>query len=72
MIKKVLQDPAVLIKNIYNMDEIEVMLFMPGSVKVFVGKNNTRNYRGARVKRTTVIAIEYININGKYLKLMII
>jgi len=39
------------------MDEIGVMLSMPGSVKVLVGKDDRRKYRGARVKRTAVTAI---------------
>jgi len=72
VIRKVLQDSAVLVENVYNMDETGVMLSMPGSVKVLVGKDDTRDYRGARVKRTTVIAIECISINGRYLKPMII
>jgi len=29
MIKEVLQDPAVLVENVYNMDETGVMLSMP-------------------------------------------
>jgi hypothetical protein len=72
VIRKVLQDPAVLVENVYNMDETGVMLSMPGSVKVLVGKDDTRDYRGARVKRTTVTAIECISADGRYLKPMII
>jgi hypothetical protein len=34
VIGKVLQDPAILAENVYNMDETGVMLSMPGSVKV--------------------------------------
>jgi hypothetical protein len=44
VIRKVLQDPAVLLEIVYNMDETGVMLSMPGSVKVLVGKDNTRDY----------------------------
>ncbi|KAF2186613.1 hypothetical protein K469DRAFT_571896, partial [Zopfia rhizophila CBS 207.26] len=47
-------------ENVYNMDETGVMLSMPGSVKVLIGKNDMRDYRGARVKRTTVTAISWI------------
>ncbi|KAH8204826.1 hypothetical protein TruAng_001015 [Truncatella angustata] len=36
VIKDVLQDPVVLVRNVYNMDETGVMLSMPGSVKVLV------------------------------------
>jgi hypothetical protein len=58
VIRKILQDPAVLAENVYNMDETGVMLSMPGSVKVLIAKHGRRNYRGARIKRTTVTAIE--------------
>jgi hypothetical protein len=72
VIGKILQDPAILAENVYNMDETGVMLSMPGSVKVLVGKDDRRNYRGARVKRTTVTAIECISADGRYLDPMII
>jgi hypothetical protein len=72
MIKEVLQDPAVLAENVYNMDETGVMLFMPGSVKVLVSKHDKRDYRDARVKRTTVTVIECISDDSRYLNPMII
>lgn len=72
VIGAVLQDPAILAENVYNMDETGVMLSMPGSVKALVGKDDMRDYRGARVKRTMVTAIECISADGRYLKPMII
>ncbi|KAF1973619.1 hypothetical protein BU23DRAFT_127511 [Bimuria novae-zelandiae CBS 107.79] len=39
------------------MDETGVMLSMLGSVKVLVGKDDVRGYRGAGVKRTMVTAV---------------
>lgn len=72
VIGRVLQDPTILPKNVYNMDESGVMLSMPSSVKVLIGKNNIRDYRGARIKRTTVTAIECISADGRYLTLIII
>jgi hypothetical protein len=48
------------------------MLSMLGSVKVLVSKDNKRKYRGARVKRTTVTAIECISVDGRYLNPLII
>lgn len=48
------------------------MLSMLNSVKVLVGKDDTRGYRGARVKRTMVTAIECISADGRCLKPMII
>jgi hypothetical protein len=72
VIRKILQDPAILAENVYNMDKTRVMLSMPSSVKVLVGKDNKRNYRGARVKQTSVTAIECISANSRYLDPMII
>jgi hypothetical protein len=48
------------------------MLSMPASVKVLVGKNDLRGYRGGRIKRTVVTAIECISASGRYLKPMIV
>jgi hypothetical protein len=72
VIGKVLQDPAVLPENIYNIDKTGVILYMLNSVKVLVGKNDPRDYRGAGVKRTIVTAIECISANGRSLLPMII
>jgi hypothetical protein len=72
VIRKVLEDPAILAENVYNMDETGVILSMPGSVKVLVGKDDMRDYRGARVKRTMVTAIECISGDGRYLNPMVI
>jgi len=72
VIGKELQNPAILAENVYNMDETGVMLSMLNSVKVLVGKDDTRSYRGARVKRTMVTAIECISADGRCLKPMII
>ena len=54
------------------MDETRVLLFMSGSVKVLIGKDDKRNYRVAHVKRISVTAIEYISADGRYLNPMII
>jgi hypothetical protein len=52
------------------MDEITgVMLSMLDSVKVLVGKDDLRNYRGAGVKRTMITAAECISCDGRYLPL---
>jgi hypothetical protein len=72
VIGKVLRDPAILPENVYNMDETGVMLSMLGSVKVLVGKDDPRDYRGAGVKRTMVTAIECISGDGRSLLPMII
>jgi len=72
VIGKQLEDPSILPENVYNMDETGVMLSMLGSVKVLVGKDDTRDYRGAGVKRTMVTAVECISASGKVLNPMII
>jgi DDE superfamily endonuclease len=48
------------------------MLSMLGSVKVLVSKDDLRGYRGARVKRTVVTAIECVSADSRYLNPMII
>jgi hypothetical protein len=72
VIGKLLQDPTILLENVYNIDETGVLLCMLGSVKVLVSKNDARNYRGAGVKRTMVTAIECISADGRCLSPLII
>ena len=72
VIREVLQDPAILPENVYNMDETGVMLCMLGSIQVLVSKDDPRDYRGVGVKRTMVTAIECISANGRSLLPMII
>jgi hypothetical protein len=72
VIRKVLEDPAILPQNVYNIDKIGVMLCMLSSVKVLVSKDDPRDYRGAGVKRTIVTTIECISTNSRSLLLMII
>jgi hypothetical protein len=48
------------------------MLSLLGSVKVLVGKDDPRDYRGAGVKRTLVTAIECVSMDGRSLSPMII
>lgn len=72
VIGQVLQDSDVLPENVYNMDETGVMLSMLGSVKVLVGKDDRRNYRGAGVKRTMVTAVECVSADGRALLPLII
>lgn len=70
--KDILQDLAVLVENIYNIDETGVMLSIPSSIKVLISKYDKRDYRGARVKRISVTAIECISSDGRYLNPIII
>ena len=72
VIGKVLEDPAILAENVYNINETRVMLSMLSSVKVLLGQDDPRDYKKAVVKRTIVTAIEYISANGKSLLPMII
>ena len=72
VIEKVFKDPAVEKKNVYNMDETGIMLSMLGSIKVLVGKDDVRDYRGAGIKRTMVTAIECISADGRSLQPLII
>ena len=72
VIQEVLHDPDVVPENVYNMDETGVMLSMQSCVKVLVGKDDPRDYRGAGVKRTMVTAIECISADGRVLLPLII
>ena len=72
VIIKVLEDPAILKQNVYNIDETGIMLLKLSSVKVLIGKDNKRGYKGARVKRTTVTAIKCVSANDRYLNPIII
>jgi len=72
VIGEVLNDKAILAENVYNMDETGVMLSSLATVSVLVGKDDQRDYRGARVERTMVTAIECISADGKYLDPMVI
>lgn len=72
MVEPILQDLDVLAENIYNMDETRVILSMLGSVKVLIGKDDLRTYRGAKVKRTTITAVECISGDGRHLNPIII
>ena len=72
LIRKELQCPAILPKNVYNMDESGVILSVLNSLKVLVSKNDLRTYRGAGVKRTLVTAIECISADRRCLDPLII
>lgn len=72
LIGNVLDGPDILSENVYNMDETGVMLSKLGSVKVLVATDDVRDYRGARVKRKMVTAVECISADGRYVKLIII
>jgi hypothetical protein len=67
-----LQEPTVLKENVYNMDETGIMLSALGSLKVLVGRDDLRNYRGAGVKRTMITAVECIRADGQALSPLII
>ena len=56
----------------YNIDKTGVILSILDSVKVLVRIHVKRDYRGTRVKRTTITVIECISSGSRYLKPMII
>ena len=72
MIETELRRPDIVPENVYNMDETGIMLSILGSAKVLVGKDDRRDYRGARVKYTMVTAIECVSAADESLKPMII
>jgi hypothetical protein len=72
VIEKELAAPQILPENIYNMDETGVLLSVLNSLKVLVGKDELRDYRGVGVKRTLITAIECISADGRHLHPLII
>ena len=72
VISKVLHDLAIRPRNVRNMDETGAMLSKLNSVKVLSSRDNRRGYRGARVKRTTLTAVECVSADGKFLDPMTI
>jgi hypothetical protein len=48
------------------------MLSMLGSVKVLIGRDDVREYRGASIKQKIVTAIECISADGRSLHPLII
>ena len=67
-----LLEPMVLKEDVYNMDETGIMLSALGSLKVSVGRDDLRNYRGAGVKRTMITVVECICADGQALSPLII
>lgn len=61
MIERLLQDLAISKENVYNIDETGVILSILGTIKVLVDRDDMRDYRGARIKRTIVTAIKCIS-----------
>ncbi|KUL81896.1 hypothetical protein ZTR_09528 [Talaromyces verruculosus] len=72
VIRRELADPAILLENVYNMDETGVLLSVLNSLKVLVSKHDLREHRGAAVKRTLVTAVECISADGRCLSPLII
>jgi hypothetical protein len=72
VIRPILHELDILLENVYNIDEIRVILSILNSIKVLVGKDDIRGYRGARVKWTIITTIKYISADGRYLNPIII
>jgi hypothetical protein len=64
--------PAIIPENIYNMDEMGVLLSILSSLKVLVSKQDLKNCRGAGVQCTLITVIECISTDGRLLPLLII
>ena len=65
-------NPLILVENIYNIDKIGVLLSVLNSLKVLVGKNELRDYRGVGVKYTLITMIECVSIDSRCLYPLII
>lgn len=69
---KLLQNPAILPENIYNMDETGTRLSVPTSRKYVVGRHDTEDVTGPKVNRIQVTALECISMGGRSLNPLII
>ena len=72
VIGKELEKPEILQENVYNMDETGVLLSSLNSLKVLVGREELRNYRGVHVQRELITAVECNSADGRYLDPLII
>ena len=72
VMEKELHAPTMLQEIVYNMDETGTLLSASKSLRVLVGRDDLRNYRGAGVQRTLVTAIECISADGHSLDPLII
>jgi hypothetical protein len=72
IIETELDRAEIVLENVYNMDKTGVILSMLGSLKVLVGRDDLRAYRGVGVKWTIVTAIKCISADGRSLHLLII
>jgi hypothetical protein len=64
--------PAILAENVYNVDEIGILLSFLASRKYVVRKDDWRACREAAVKRTLVTAVDCITADGRNLSLLLI
>ncbi|KAF2469254.1 uncharacterized protein BDR25DRAFT_229034, partial [Lindgomyces ingoldianus] len=55
----------------YNVDKTRLVLRILSFVKVLVGKNNLKDYRGAGVEQTILTTIKCIYIDSESLLLLI-
>lgn len=62
----------ILQENVYNMDEMGVMLSSLASLKVFASRHDHSKHRAAPLKRETVTVIECIPANGRHLNPLVI
>ncbi|PMD67455.1 uncharacterized protein K444DRAFT_515379, partial [Hyaloscypha bicolor E] len=72
VIRKILEDPAIFLENIYNINKTGIILYILGSIKILINKNNLQNYKDISIKYIIVTIIKYINTNNKSLLLIII
>lgn len=72
MIEKELVSLVVLAENIYNINKTRVLLSVLNSLKVLIGKHESKSQKRTGVKRTLITVIEYIFIDSQYLHPLII
>lgn len=54
-------DPTIFLENIYNIDKTEAFFSTLDIIKIFIGKNNIKNYWETIINYILITAIKYIS-----------
>lgn len=72
IVRKQPNEPLILQKNVYNMDETGVLLSFLGSSKYLISSDIVKDYKGAGLRRTLITGVECVSANGRSLPPLII
>lgn len=72
VIAKQLDNPSIVPKNVYNMDETRLLLSVLNSHRALVGSHDSRKHRAVSVNQSLVTAVKCILADGRRLGLLTI